>query len=400
MKTVCIMDSVSRANGGIYEAERRLQRTLQSKSGIAIDIVGLRDPMTDTDLAGWWPLAPRALPLIGPRAWGYASGFEEALLQSRADLGYVAGLWKYPAMAAQRWSHATRKPLIIAPHGMLEPWAVRHSGWKKKAAGWLFQNAQLRRAACLRALSSSEVASFRAYGLKNPVCIVPNGVDLPTPTAAPAPRHPRFPADRKVLLYLGRIHNKKGLTPLVSAWAQARSAGIVWVLAIAGWDQGGHEAELKQQATELGVPWTDGERGDASSASIHFLGPQFGKDKEACYASCDAFILPSFSEGLPMVVLEAWANGKPVLMTPTCNLPEGFAAGAARRIEPTPENIAEGLRGLFGLSTDDLRAMGGKGRALAESKFDWRTVAAQMASVYEWVAGKGSRPDCVEGPGS
>jgi poly(glycerol-phosphate) alpha-glucosyltransferase len=280
---------------------------------------------------------------------------------------------------------------------MLEPWAVRHSGWKKKAAGWLFQDAQLRGAACLRALCPAEVDSFRAYGLRNPVCVVPNGVDLPSPAETAAPRHPRFPADRKVLLYLGRIHEKKGLVPLLSAWAAARADGSEWVLAIAGWDQGEHEAQLRQQATELGLAFTDG-RSPSLDASVLFLGPQFGADKEACYASCDAFVLPSFSEGLPMVVLEAWAQAKPVLMTPACNLPEGYIAGAALRVEPTPESIARGLRELFSLSSDDLRAMGRKGQALAESKFDWRKVAEQMASVYAWVLGDGPKPDCVHRP--
>jgi poly(glycerol-phosphate) alpha-glucosyltransferase len=396
MKTLCIMDWVSRANGGIFEAERRLQQTLQAKMGIDVDVVGLRDEMTDSDLPGWLPLAPKALAVSRPKAFGYAPGFAGALSTSNADLGYVAGLWRYPALAAQRWSQATGKPLVVAPHGMLEPWAVRHSGMRKKISGWLFQNAQLRRAACLRALSTSEVASFRAYGLKNPVCVVPNGVDLPQLSEGRASRHPRFPADRKVLLYLGRIHGKKGLARLLSGWAEARSAGGEWVLAIAGWDQGGHEADLKRQSTELGLAWTNSGGGDSQNASIYFLGPQFGREKESCYASCDGFILPSFSEGLPMVVLEAWAHGKPVLMTPACNLPEGFAAGAALRIGPTSNGIAEALHALFGMSPDDLRAMGREGRALAEGKFDWRIVAGQMASVYEWVLSAGAKPNCVE----
>src|SRR4030095_3065150 len=117
---------------------------------------------------------------------------------------------------------------------------------------------------------------------------------------------------------------KKGLVNLLRAWAKvARSQSSDfcppssdWVLALAGWDQGGHEAELKQLATELGIPWADVRergKGGAISAfsfqnfSILFLGPQFNEAKAACYAACDAFILPSFSEGLPMVVLEAWA---------------------------------------------------------------------------------------------
>jgi poly(glycerol-phosphate) alpha-glucosyltransferase len=397
MKTLCLMDGVSRANGGIFEAERRLQQMLSARPGLDIEVLGLRDAMTDADLAAWAPLIPRAFAVRGPRAWGYAPDLASALARSEAELGYVAGLWKYPMLAAHRWSRATRKPLVIAPHGMLEPWAVRHSGFKKKIAGALFQNAQLRESACLRALCPAEVASFRTYGLRNPVCVVPNGVDLPSLTEGAAPRHPHFPPGRKVLLYLGRIHDKKGLAPLLDGWARARSAAADWILAIAGWDQGAHEAELKRQADALGLRWSDGSRADPAAAVL-FPGPQFGAEKTACYASCDAFVLPSFSEGLPMVVLEAWAHAKPVLMTPACNLPEGFAESAALRIEPQGDSIAEGLRTLFGLPAHELAAMGKAGRALVERKFDWRTVAAQMAEVYQWILGGGTRPACVEDP--
>jgi glycosyltransferase involved in cell wall biosynthesis len=238
-------------------------------------------------------------------------------------------------------------------------------------------------AACLRALCPPEVDSFRAYGLKNPVAVVPNGVDLPSLGELP-PRHPSLPEGRKVLLYLGRIHDKKGLAQLVSAWGQIKNpAKKDWILAIAGWDQGGHEAELKRQAGELG------------SADVLFLGPQFGADKAACYASCDAFILPSFSEGLPMVVLEAWAYAKPVLMTPACNLPEGFTTGAALQISPTVKGIQFGLHYIFDMPASELEASGAEGRRLVESKFDWRLVAAQMAEVYAWVLGGGAKPACV-----
>jgi poly(glycerol-phosphate) alpha-glucosyltransferase len=86
-----------------------------------------------------------------------------------------------------------------------------------------------------------------------------------------------------------------------------------------------------------------------------------------------------------------------VFITPACNLPEGFATGAALSIEPSDAGVADGLRTLFAMSPDDLRAMGARGRALAERQFDWHTVAAQMASVYEWVLGAGPKPDCVVG---
>jgi glycosyltransferase involved in cell wall biosynthesis len=395
MKTVCIMDSVSRANGGIFEAERRLQQELHSRSGIDVQVIGLKDSHTEADTKAWLPLVPNTFSVKGPRGFGYSAGLGDALGKTDADLGYLVGLWKYPSVATLQWSRQTGKPVMVAPHGMLDPWALRNSGLKKKIAGWLFQNKQLRRATCLRALCLAEVASIRAYGLKNPVCVIPNGIDPPEEDEHSS-RHPLFPAEGKVLLYLGRLHPKKGLANLIAAWNKARATSKGWSLAIAGWDQGGHEAELKRQATELGIAWADGSVIRGENASIRFLGPQFGEDKSACYRSCDAFILPSFSEGHPMVVLEAWAHAKPVLMTPECNLPEGFETLAALRIEPTVESIAHGLTQLFAMPADDLQEMGRRGRGLTESRFAWPKVAEQMASVYQWMLGGGAEPDCVE----
>jgi len=191
--------------------------------------------------------------------------------------------------------------------------------------------------------------------------------------------------DRKTLLYLGRLHPKKNVANLIHAWnrmfkSQACKSDA-WVLAIAGWDQGGHESELKRIA---------------AVSSIVFLGPQFGADKSECYRTCDAFILPSLSEGLPMTVLEAWAYAKPVLMTPECNLPEGFAANAALRIGTTPEEIAAGLRSIIEMSDNDRRAMGARGRDLVATKFSWPRVGEQMSTVYEWVVLGGEMPNIVQ----
>jgi poly(glycerol-phosphate) alpha-glucosyltransferase len=397
MKTVCIMDSISRANGGIFDAERRLQQNLQAKAGVDVRVVGLQDSFTDADRDAWSPLVPTTVPVKGPTAFGYAPELTEALTKTTADLGYLVGLWKYPSVAAQRWSSRTGKPLMVAPHGMLDSWALRNSGLKKKIAGWLFQDAQLHRSACLRALCLAEASSIRAYGLKNPICLIPNGVDLPSGQDDQARRHRLFPQGRKVLLYLGRLHPKKGLSHLLAAWKSAGSINKDWMLAIAGWDQGGHEAELKEQASALGIAWSDRAQENGQNSSLFFLGPQFGDEKQACYRSCDVFVLPSFSEGLPMVVLEAWAHAKPVMMTAECNLPEGFTSQAALPIEPSVESIVAGLERLFAMSPSDLQKMGARGRSLAESRFAWPKLAVEMASVYEWIVGGGPRPACVEG---
>ena len=96
-----------------------------------------------------------------------------------------------------------------------------------------------------------------------------------------------------------------------------------------------------------------------------------------------------------MVVLEAWAYGLPVLMTSQCNLPEGFDADAAIRIDPEAQAIARGLEKLFSMSNSDRKAMGAKGRKLVGERFAWPQIAVDMKAVYEWVLGGGQPPSCV-----
>lgn len=385
MKIVCSIDSVSRANGGIFEAERRLQQTLQARQGVEVCVAGLRDPFTEADRAEWLPLQPVVVPVKGPLAFGYAPELDRALLDSEADLAYCVGLWKYPSVAALHWARRTGKPMIVAPHGMLDSWALRNSRLKKRIAGWLFQDAHLRRAACIRALCVAEAEAIRAYGLTNPVCVVPNGVDLPDLHAV-ANAGASSGSQPKVLLYLGRLHPKKNLANLLRAWAGlGRNGGANgWTLVVAGWDSGSHEAQLKRLVAELDI-----------ARSVLFPGPQFGAAKAAVYARCDAFILPSLSEGLPMVVLEAWSYAKPVVMTAHCNLPEGFAASAALEISTDVDGIGCGLGKLFEMSDVERVATGRRGRELVAGPFSWDRVGAEMHAVCEWVIGGGPRPSTV-----
>ena len=276
---------------------------------------------------------------------------------------------------------------------MLEPWALRNARWKKRIAALLYQNQHLREAACLRALCEAEAQSISAHGVRNPICVIPNGVDLPQLVESSTletenPAFQTFAQGRKVLLYLGRLHPKKNVANLVRAWKQVLNSHPLtsenWVLAIAGWDEGGYEGELKQLTSDCGL-----------TASVSFLGPLFDQEKEAAYRACDTFILPSLSEGLPMTVLEAWAYAKPVLMTPECNLPEGFAAGAALQVGTSPEEIAARLKQLIEMSSEDRRAMGERGRTLAATKFSWPRIGEQMRSIYEWILGGGITPATI-----
>lgn len=277
---------------------------------------------------------------------------------------------------------------MMSAQGMLDEWAVRNSRWKKTLAKLLYEHVAWTQSACIQVNTNREADSVRALGLRVPLCVLPNGVDLPTSSPPATPSWTGVREGRRVMLYLGRIHPKKGLVPLIEGWARAgRDAPAdadAWDLVIAGWDQGGHQEDLALLTRQLGI-----------EDRVHLVGPRFGSAKHAAFAHASAFVLPSFSEGMPMAVLEAWAHGLPVMQTAECNLPEGFATGAAVQIAPRSESVAAGLCTLFAMDDAELRAMGAKGRRLVETRFAWPHVAQEVRGVYEWLVSGGATPGSV-----
>jgi poly(glycerol-phosphate) alpha-glucosyltransferase len=263
---------------------------------------------------------------------------------------------------------------------MLDPWALKNSRLKKRISAALYEDRHLRGAACVHALNHTEACAIRAYRLTNPVCVIPNGVELPEETEVTYPPKDRY------LLYLGRLHPKKGLPALIEAWSRVQKVAVEagWRLRIAGWDQNGHRSDLEKLSEKL-----------HAASSIGFVGPQFGKAKARCFQEASAFILPSLSEGLPMSVLEAWSWRLPVVVTPNCNLPEGAKAGAAIVTDADAESIAVALRQLISMSNDELESIGSRGRRLVEEQYQWPRIARQVTQVYDWILGAGPQPACI-----
>ena len=387
MHVIMVIASVSRHAAGVGVSVRGLCERL--RKDCRISVLSVKDEFSELDRGAWEPLEPLLFDYHGPRQIGYAPKLKRAMQAMSCDLIHNHGLWMYPDLAARQAAQRADVPLVVSPHGMLDAWALHNSAWKKRLAGWLFTNRTLHHAACLHALCESEYHSIREYGLKNPVCVIPNGVDLPSDaeTPKPASNHGRADDTRKTVLFMGRIHAKKGLENLVKAWGAVKSRRYPnngWRLVITGGDQLGHEDWLKRMVCDL-----------ALERDVLFTGLLQGRDKEAALTRADAFVLPSYSEGLPIAVLEAWAHHLPVVMTSQCNLPEGFAARAALEVRPEPQSIAEGLLRLFSMTPQERRAAGDRGRALVESRFTWPAVAEQMMNVYRWLRRGGPQPDCV-----
>lgn len=387
MRVGLLTGSVSRDGGGGREVVLELSRVLQRSGDVRPYVFGTRDRHTDADRADWSPVPITACPVIGPRRLSFSPALRSAVLHAPLDVLHVHGLWMHGSAIALAWQRRTGGPRVVSPHGMLDPWALR-GRWAKAAALRTYEGAHLRRAACIHALNAAELDCIRALGIRTPVCVVANGVAPPAAGSLPRPSWTNFlPSDARVLLHLGRIHPKKGLAGLLQALAIVKRRGLLgpWRLVIAGWDQKDHAAEL--QAIADGLNLMD---------RVLIVGPQFGADRDATYRAADAFVLPSFSEGLPMAVLEAWANGLPALLTEHCNLAEGFAAGAAIRIDTAPEVMACQIAGFFALDDARLAEIGARARRLAADRFSWEQRAAEMASVYRWLLGRAAKPPCVE----
>lgn len=395
MRILHITGSVSRKAGGVLYSVCRFSQE-QVAQGCDVEVVGLEDEFSTSDAHLWAPVKPHVMPVKRPVSWGYAPGLRAKLDELKPDIVHLHGLWMYNSVMLSGWAGAAGIKYVVSPHGMLDAWALRNSSWKKKIAGMLYEKRNLNSADCVHALTTKEANDIKAYGIGSDICVVPNGVDVPEDRRK-VPRSKFNEGMRagevqgsrlrgqmygdhesgrnKILLYIGRLHPKKGLESLLQAWAlagdQVSSAGA-WRLMIAGWDDGGHEQRLRSMVAELGL-----------ENEVSFAGPVYGDVKDELLRKANAFILPSLSEGLPVSVLEAWAYGLPVLMTRECNLPDGFEAGAAIEVEPGRDGVLHGLTRLALMSEEDMMAMGRRGRKLVEDNYSWGDVTGRMIAVYK-----------------
>lgn len=373
MRIGVVATTLSRAAGGLFNSVRYSSLAL-AEAGHDVRVFGLQDGQTDEDLKAWAPLKPTVLPRVGPHNLGYSPGLAKALISSDLDVVHQHGIWQGISHSVSKWRRQTGGPVVIAPRGMLDPWAVKRSRPKKLITGLLFETDNLRHAAAMHALNMQEAEAFRSYGLTQQIEIIPNGTHLPD-LAQTWAKPEWVKPQKKVLLFLGRLHPKKGLLPLLQGWVALKASQPAlaeqWQLAIAGWDDGGHEAELHRFVKDASL-----------EDSVIFTGPLFGEDKAAAFAHSNAFILPSHSEGLPMSVLEAWSYGLPVFMTEACNIPDGFKAKAAVEIRPDAASIKQVLAQSLNDQTR-LTEMGQAGASLVKTQYEWSAIATQQADLYQ-----------------
>jgi glycosyltransferase involved in cell wall biosynthesis len=295
----------------------------------------------------------------------------------QADGVHIHGLWESSTAVAASLARNLGIPYILSAHGMLEPWALRSGHAKKLLYSFLVERKNVRDAACLHALTVTEANQYIRYGASSPIAVIPNGVDIPhdVDSSIFLSTYPELQGKR-VVLFLARLHPKKGLDLLLEAWS---SIGTSWPdahLVLAGPDCEGTQTKLASFIADRGM-----------TRSVTFTGMLRDEMKWGALAAAECFVLPSRSEGLSVSLLEAMGSGLPVIVTEACNMPEIESFGTGWQVELSAQALAKGMTELLRNTPEENEAMGLRGLNLIRSNYTWPAVARQMAEVYSWVQG-------------
>ena len=294
------------------------------------------------------------------------------------------GIWLRSSHSTTSFAGKKNIPLVLSPRGMLEPWAMQNNRLKKSIAWALYQKSDLKKATAFHATALSEAESIRRLGFKQPIAVIPNGVELTSSMSCIGSEQlsSAQKPGRKTALFLSRIHPKKGLPMLLDAWKAVGPKD--WDLIIAGNDDGGHVQSLLTKIEALGL-----------SQQVKYVGSIYGEAKLEAYQNADLFILPSFSENFGIVVAEALSYKLPVLTTKGCPWQELETENCGWWVDPTPKGIESGLINAFSTSDSRLVSMGESGQKLIKKNYQWKGIAERMLAFYSWLLSGGEKPKFV-----
>lgn len=389
MRLSMVMTSLSRLGGGLTPAICGLSSALNAIADCSVSVYGITDRYTNDDKSCWGDIPTRYFRAYGPRAWGYSPGLLRAVEESAADIVHRHGIWDFPSRAVWRVARRIGTPYVVSVHGSLNSYALGVRPIRKNIFGKLFERKFLKHASCIHALSPAEEMACRQYGLKNPIAVIPNGIEPAPPDPKATPPWPEPSDGRNVLLFIGRLHPIKGLPTLLQAFAKALKAAERnnWRLVIAGWEQQGHLAELKALSVQLGI-----------SRHVDFLDGLFGLDKSNALYRANAFVLSSKSEAQPVAALEAWSYGLATVLTEACNLTYASDQGLSLINDGTVSGMAASLEEMFSMSDSRRNAMGLRAQNYTETAYCWRGQAEKMHAVYRWLAAGTPPPSFLKYP--
>jgi len=366
MRVTHVISSIDKNSGGTSAYMKALIESMDDKE-IVQELIAFDSPQ-NISIKG-----KLELKLSQPKGFSrfYSKDIQQLLLRSEADLFHGNGLWESPVRQMASVALRRRLPYIVSPHGMLEEWSLKQSHLKKKIALKLFQFKALQNANCLHATALMEAHAIRAKGLVNPIAVIPNGIDLEEFTVKSTQNNTDF---RKIL-FLSRIHAKKGIEVLIEAWnLTSLPLRQGWQIEIIGNGDTEYIEDLKKIVFKKGL-----------EDSIKIMPPVFGIEKVKAYHEADVFVLPTFSENFGIVVAEALACGVPVVTTTGTPWEELNTNGCGWWIETGVNPLVDVLKKILLLKKSELQILGLNGRDLVERKYSMSAVANQMYRLYDWI---------------
>lgn len=388
MKVLTFISSLSLNGGGPSRSVPMLVKGL-SEVGVDITLMTIRSEDMNTHALD----DCSALFKVFENNFTYKD-LEDFVLQNQFDLIQLQSMWdlSYHKLACIAVKH--KIPYIITPRGMLEPWSLNQKRWKKRLALWLYQMKDLQRAACIFTTAEMEAMHVRDLGVRGPISVIPNGISTEGYSCRTS-----MQGVKKQILFLSRIHEKKGIELLIDAFYFLYPQFQDWKVIIVGNGEAEYIDSLKQRVARYGL-----------SEVVQIMPPVFGDEKIRLYQQSSLFCLPSYSENFGMVIAEAMSCGVPALTTTGTpwELLNGHVAtmgaslevlGCNRRtgwcIELNQENLVKALSEAMSLSPEVLYQMGQKGSELISRNFNYRSVAMKTVRLYEWILKGGEKPDFI-----
>lgn len=374
-----MIGSLSPADGGPPEAVRQLARAYPSL-GIEVEVLCQDEPDQPFLKTLSFPVHALGQRLLGrfglsPRLWRWIHRNA-----SRFDAIVLNGIWIFPNVAIRSAALRAGRPYAVFPHGALDPWFNRKYPLKhlKKLLYWPFQYKVLRDARAVLFTTAAErdlaATSFRPNHWNS--VVVPYGIS--DPEGDPAAQAEAFLAKhpllrgRRYLLYLARLHEKKGCDLLLQAFARVAPSVPDADLVMAGPDQVGLQARLQAMARELGV-----------ENRVHWPGMLSGDLKWGALRAAEAFVLPSHQENFGISVVESLVARRPVLISNQVNIwPRIEADGVGLVDEDTLEGTERLLRRWFALSAAGRDSMAARAYACFLRNYSMKETAILIRGLF------------------